>query len=84
MLENIFSLSSNFGLFTLGEGTRVLAVLFAIAMLTAILAIGMRAAKVGFSTRRSAGWEFGIFPRAIALSPALETSRWLRYPDYKG
>jgi uncharacterized membrane protein YphA (DoxX/SURF4 family) len=55
-------------LLILGLGTRVLAVLFAIDMLVAILVAKMRVMKVGFSAQQATGWEFDFILGAVALS----------------
>lgn len=55
-------------LFILGLGTRILAVLFAIDMLVAILVAKMRVMKVGFSAQQATGWEFDFILGAVALS----------------
>ena len=55
-------------LFIFGLGTRVLAVLFAIDMLVAILVAKMRVMKVGFSAQQATGWEFDFILGAVALS----------------
>lgn len=55
-------------LLILGLGTRVLAVLFAIDMLVAILVAKKRVMKVGFSAQQATGWEFDFILGAVALS----------------
>lgn len=55
-------------LLILGLGTRILAVLFAIDMLVAILTVKMRVMKVGFSAQQATGWEFDFSLMAISLA----------------
>ncbi|MEN4012501.1 MAG: DoxX family protein [Bellilinea sp.] len=55
-------------LLILGLGTRILAVLFAIDMLVAILSVKIRVMKVGFSAQQATGWEFDFILGAVALS----------------
>jgi len=55
-------------LLILGLGTRILAVLFAINMLVAILVAKRRVMKVGFSAQQATGWEFDFILGAVALS----------------
>ena len=54
-------------LLVLGLGTRILAVLFAIDMLVAIL-VKRQVMKVGFSAQQATGWEFDFILGAVALS----------------
>jgi len=55
-------------LLILGLGTRILAVLFAINMLVAILVAKRRVMKVGFSAQQTTGWEFDFALLAISLA----------------
>lgn len=52
----------------LGLGTRILAVLFAINMLVAILVAKRRVMKVGFSAQQTTGWEFDFALLANSLA----------------
>jgi uncharacterized membrane protein YphA (DoxX/SURF4 family) len=55
-------------LLILGLGTRILAILFAINMLVAILVAKRRVMKVGFTARQATGWEFDFALLAISLA----------------
>lgn len=55
-------------LLVLGLGARILAVLFAINMLVAILLAKMRFMKVGFMAQQTTGWEFDFALLAGSLA----------------
>ncbi len=55
-------------LLILGLGTRILAVLFAINMLVAILVAKRQVMKVGFSSQQTTGWEFDFALLAMSLA----------------
>ena len=55
-------------LLILGLGTRILAFLFVIDMLVAILVVKIRMMKAGFSSQQGSGWEFEFLLLAMALA----------------